>query len=74
MLTNGPPGALGLANLSGWMTETTLIQAMKHFVKHVKPSPGNPTLIIMHNHASHVNLKVIDFAREFDKKFNILSS
>jgi len=64
MLTNGPPGALGLAHISGWMTEECFMKALKHFVTHVKPSQMNPALILMDNHSSHVNLSVIQFARE----------
>lgn len=64
MLTNGPTGALGLAHLSGWMTEESFVLAMEHFVKHVSPTKENPALILMDNHSSHVNLRVIEFARE----------
>jgi len=63
MLTNGPPGALGLAHISGWMTEECFMKALKHFVTHVKLSQMNPALILMDNHSSHVNLSVIQFAR-----------
>ena len=64
MLANGPPGALGLANISGWMNEECFIKALKHFVFHVKPSKENPALIILDNHSSHVNLRVVQFARK----------
>lgn len=64
MLANGPPGALGLANISGWMNEDCFLKALQHFVVHVKPSKKHPALIVMDNHSSHVNLKVVEFARE----------
>lgn len=64
MLANGPPGGLGLANISGWMNEECFIKALEHFVVHVKPSKENPALIIMDNHSSHINLRVVRFARE----------
>lgn len=64
MLSNGPPGALGLANLSGWMNEECFLKALEHFVLHVRPSIDNPALILMDNHSSHVNLSVVEFARK----------
>lgn len=64
MLYNGPPGALGLAQSSGWMTEKCFVKALEHFVKHVRPSKENPALILMDNHSSHVNLRVVEFARK----------
>lgn len=64
MLNNGPSGALGLAHVSGWMTENNFMKAMEHFASHVKPTAENPALLILDNHASHVNLRVIEFARQ----------
>nr|XP_047129405.1 MFS-type transporter clz9-like [Hydra vulgaris] len=64
MLNNGPSGALGLSHVSGWMTESNIVKAMEHFVSHVKPSENNPALLILDNHISHVNLRVIEFARQ----------
>lgn len=63
MLNNGPSGALGLAHVSGWMTENNFVKAMEHFVSHVKPTEENPALLILDNHASHVNLRVVELAR-----------
>lgn len=53
MLNNGPSGALGLAHVSGWMTENNFMKAMQHFAKHTKPTEQNPALLILDNHASH---------------------
>ncbi|CAK1587284.1 unnamed protein product [Parnassius mnemosyne] len=64
MLNNGPPGALGLAQASGWMTEDCFVNALKHFVMHIRPSKANPALILMDNDSSHVNLRVVEFARQ----------
>ncbi|CAH1958989.1 unnamed protein product [Acanthoscelides obtectus] len=64
MLNNGPPGALGLAQVSGWMTEDCFVKALEHFVIHVRPSKENPALILMDNHTAHVNLRVVEFARQ----------
>ncbi|XP_012559336.1 uncharacterized protein LOC101239882 [Hydra vulgaris] len=64
MLNNGSSGALGLSHVSGWKTENNFVKAMEHFVSHVKPSENNPALLILDNHISHVNLRVIEFARQ----------
>lgn len=64
MLNNGPFGALGLAHASGWMTENSFMQALEHFVKHVNPTKENPALVLLDNHTSHVNCRVIEFARK----------
>ncbi|CAK1547722.1 unnamed protein product [Leptosia nina] len=49
MLENGPTGALGLANVSGWITEDCFLKALKHFVHFVKPSADSPALIVLDN-------------------------
>lgn len=49
MLNNGPPGALGLAQASGWMTEDCFVKELEHFVMHIRPSKDNPALILMVN-------------------------
>ncbi|KAG5875200.1 hypothetical protein JTB14_033893 [Gonioctena quinquepunctata] len=38
MFSNGPSGALGSAHVSDWMTENNFVEAMEHFISHVKPS------------------------------------
>lgn len=64
MLSNGPPGALGLAHISGWMNEECFLKALEHFVAHVRPTKENPALLLMDNHVSHINLRVVEFARQ----------
>ncbi|XP_018357454.1 PREDICTED: uncharacterized protein LOC108757511 [Trachymyrmex cornetzi] len=64
MLVNGPVGALGLANSSGWMNEECFVSALQHFMKYVNPTEENPMLILMDNHCTHVNVSVIEFARK----------
>lgn len=59
MLIGAPAGSLGLANPSGWMYEDGFIASLKHFASIVKPSKENPALLLMDNHATHINLKVI---------------
>ncbi|CAK1582747.1 unnamed protein product [Parnassius mnemosyne] len=46
------------------MTEDCFVKALKHFVMHIRPSKANPALVLMDNHSSHVNLRVVEFARQ----------
>ncbi|KAJ8939475.1 hypothetical protein NQ318_022529 [Aromia moschata] len=64
MLKGAPIGTKGMANPSGWMTEEIFVESLKHFVNHVQPTVDKKALIIMDNHATHVNLQVVDFARK----------
>lgn len=64
MLKGAPVGAKGMANPSGWMTEEIFVESLNHFLNHVQPTADKKALIIMDNHATHVNLQVVDFARE----------
>lgn len=65
MLQNGPNGALGLANQSGWMTEDCFLKSLEHFVKQVKPTETEPAFIILDNHKTHITINIILFARHY---------
>lgn len=64
MLEDCPPGSLGLAHQSGWMTADNFFQAMEHFVKHIKCTKEKPVLLLMDNHESHINIRTISLAKE----------
>lgn len=64
MLNDAPPGSLGLAYETGWMTEDNFLKALHHFVKFVKCTKEKKVLLLMDNHETHVNLNVINYARE----------
>lgn len=64
MLKGAPIGSKGLAHSTGWMTENCFVESLKHFKQHVNPSENNRALFIMDNHVTHVNIKVVEFARE----------
>lgn len=64
MVEGCPAGSLGLCNSSGWMTSANFQLAFKHFVGKVKASKESPVLLLLDNHESHVNIDVIDYARE----------
>lgn len=63
MLESGPTGALGLANLSGWITEECFLKALKHFVGFVKPTAESPAFIVLDNHNTHITINVVLYAR-----------
>ncbi|KAJ8732554.1 hypothetical protein PYW07_015153 [Mythimna separata] len=63
MLTGAPPGSLGLAHASGWMTSELFVDVMKHFIKHSAASPDNPALLILDNHESHLSIEALELAK-----------
>jgi hypothetical protein len=64
MLHGAPPGSLGLAFQSGWMTGPNFLEVMKHFVKHTRCDKENPVLLILDNHESHIYLEAVLYAKE----------
>lgn len=64
MLNGAPPGTLGLANESGWMTMELFPEVIDHFVKHSNSSKANPSLLIFDNLDAHISLPVVLKARE----------
>ena len=63
-LDSAPPESLGLAQKSGWMNKELFPEYLQHFAKHTKPSPGDPVLLILDNHTSHLSLAAIDYCRK----------
>ncbi|XP_031335285.1 tigger transposable element-derived protein 6-like [Photinus pyralis] len=63
MINGAPPGCLGLASKTGWMTTECFIQVVKHFIKHTSSSVDNPSLLIMDNHQSHLSIQSIDLCK-----------
>lgn len=60
----GPPGCIGTANPSGWMTEADFAMYMKHFVKYTRASTSRPVLLLLDNHYSHLSIEVLNIAKE----------
>ena len=44
MLHGAPPGTVGAAHQSGWMTAENFVLYMKHFIKFTKCTPEHPGL------------------------------
>lgn len=63
-ISNGPDGCAGSANKSGWMTGTDFKMFMEHFIKHTRVSKEKPVLLLLDNHQSHLNIAVIDLAKD----------
>ena len=63
-LHGSPPGSIGVAHPSGWMTASNFLVFLRHFVAHVNCTPENRVLLILDNHESHISIEAIDFAQE----------
>lgn len=63
-LASAPIGSAGAANPSGWMKAVEFILFLKHFVKHCKPSKDRPNLLLLDNHASHLSIEALNYAKE----------
>lgn len=62
-IRNGPPESIGAGNSSGWMTVKEFLIFMDHFIKHTKPTPEDPVLLLLDNHQSHVDIDVVEKAK-----------
>ncbi|XP_065319224.1 uncharacterized protein LOC135927197 [Gordionus sp. m RMFG-2023] len=63
-LRDGPLGAIGISNGSGWMLEDDFLIFLNHFAKYAKHAKDRKVLIILDNHISHQSIKAIDFCLE----------
>ena len=64
MLHGAPPGTVGAAHQSGWMTAENFVLYMKHFIKYNKCSHEHTVLLILNNHDTHLSIECIDLAKE----------
>ena len=64
MMKGAPPGAIGVAIPSGWMSAACFTEFMKHFIKYVKCSKDHPVVRIFDNHDSHISIETIDLAKD----------
>jgi len=63
-VSNGPPGSIGDANPTGWMTEKHFVKFTKHFVYHARPSKERPVLLLLDNHISHLCIEALDYLKQ----------
>ncbi|XP_041353350.1 uncharacterized protein LOC121371487 isoform X1 [Gigantopelta aegis] len=64
MSRGAPPGSVGVAHPSGWMTGENRVVFLHHFIKNVRCSKDHPVLIIMDNHDSHITIDALNVAKE----------
>lgn len=64
MTIGAPPGTLGLAAKSPWMTGELFELVLDHFITHSGSTVDNPTLLLMDNHRSHLAPGVLSKAKE----------
>ena len=61
---DGPPGCIGSAYPSGWMTKENFKIFLVHFVKHTRCSKERPVLLLLDNHESHLGVEAVTYAKE----------
>jgi len=59
-----PEGSLGLVNASGWMTSINVVKVLDHVIKFTGCSTGNPIILTMDSHESHIALDSAVTAKE----------
>jgi hypothetical protein len=64
MTRAGPIGCVGLAHPSGWINADTFLESLKHFFTCTGCNKQAPHLLLLDNHSSHLDLKVINFASD----------
>jgi len=64
LTARGPDSSAGSENKSGWMTGDNFVSDTKHFIKHTRVTKDKPVLILLDNHQSRLDIKVLDLAEE----------
>lgn len=64
LVDEAPPGTLGVAQQSGWMTTDIYLKWLKHFQSFVKSSINDKVILIVDGHASHKGIECLEFAKQ----------
>lgn len=64
MLNGAPPGSKGAAHKSGWMTSENFVKFLEHLVNVSRCNVNNKILLILDNHESHCDFRVIHFCKQ----------
>lgn len=65
LMKNAPPGSDSACHLSGWVQTDIFTNWFRHFLKFTKPSPDDPSLLILDGHYSHTrNIELLELARQ----------
>ncbi|KAK3744950.1 hypothetical protein RRG08_048346 [Elysia crispata] len=62
-IRGAPPGTIGCANPSGWMTKGLFIKFLDHLIQQTNCSVDRKVLLVMDNHETHMSLEAVDLAR-----------
>ena len=63
-ICGAPPGSIGAAHPSGWMTAENFLIFLQHFARGAKPSHEKKVLLLLDNHSSHIAIDIINFGRD----------
>ena len=65
LLSGSTPGVSGTVTESGWSNGNTFLTYLNnHFLKYVQRCADEPVLLILDGHRSHVNVPVLDWAKQ----------
>ncbi|XP_030745132.1 uncharacterized protein LOC115874168 [Sitophilus oryzae] len=64
LLTGAIPGTIGIPSPTGWIDTDIYFKVVEHFIKSVRASKDNPTLLIVDGHSTHKSLKAVNLCRE----------
>lgn len=63
MTANAPPGCIGAACPSGWMTPENFLVFIQHFTTFTRCTKDKPVLLILDNHESHLWIPVLNHCK-----------
>jgi hypothetical protein len=63
-LNGASAGSHGDANPAGWMKAEHVLNFVKHFVSHAKPSKERPVVLLLDNQHSHLSIAILDYCKE----------
>ena len=64
LMNDAPLGAKGCVSISGWTDSDIFVEWLMHFQKATNFNLKNQFILILDNHASHIYLPAINFARK----------
>ena len=73
LLSGSTPGVSGTVTESGWSNGNTFLKYLEnHFLQYVQRCADEPVLLILDGHRSHVNVPVLDWAKQHNVILMIL--
>ena len=64
LLNGAPPGTVGAAYPTSWMTSDTFLVFLKHFVHQSNDSKATHVVLLWDNYESHISIEGLDDASE----------